>query len=94
MWQHDIQITVESSFGKGRHVYTVFLLKVRHENNFSFTNLFEVQHSIRVRILIAYTRDDLCRKIETIFSQSFGKGCRIIRRAEILEEIQYAVNEE
>ena len=30
-----------------------------------------IQHSIRVRILfpfIAYTRDDLCRKLETIFN--------------------------
>jgi hypothetical protein len=32
-----------------------------------------IQHSIRMRILfpfIAYTRDDLCRKLETIFDHS------------------------
>ena len=34
---------------------------------------------------IAYTHDDLCRKI-TDYYKSFGKGCRIIRRAEFLEE--------
>ena len=38
--------------------------------------------------LIAYTHDDLCRKIRD-YIQSFGKGCRIIRRAEFLEEIRY-----
>ena len=37
---------------------------------------------------IAYTHDDLCRKIRD-YIQSFGKGCRIIRRAEFLEEIRY-----
>ena len=61
----------------------------------SFAELLEVniQHSVCVRILfpfIAYTRDDLCRKLD--YFQSFGKGCRIIRRAEFLEEIQYPVH--
>ena len=37
---------------------------------------------------IAYTHDDLCRKIRD-YIQSFGKGCRIIRGAEFLEEIRY-----
>ena len=35
---------------------------------------------------IAYMRDDLCRIIRDYF-QSFGKGCRIIRRAKALEEV-------
>ena len=35
---------------------------------------------------IVYTCDDLCRIIRDDF-QSFGKGCRIIRRAEFLEEV-------
>ena len=50
-----------------------------------------VQYSIRARILfpyIAYTRDDLCRIIRDYFP-SFGKGCRMIRRAEFLEEVWY-----
>ena len=49
-----------------------------------------IQHSIRVRILfplLAYTRDDLQRKLDHF--QSFGKGCQIIRRAEFLEEVRY-----
>ena len=37
---------------------------------------------------VAYTHDDLCRKIRDYFL-SFGKGCRIIRRADFLEEIWY-----
>ena len=37
---------------------------------------------------IVYMRDDLCRIIRDDF-QSFGKGCRIIRRAEFLEEVRY-----
>ena len=47
-------------------------------------------YSIRVRILFPYiivysiTRDDLCRIIRDDF-QSFGKGCRMIRRAEFLK---------
>ena len=41
---------------------------------------------------IAYTHDDLCRKIRDYNIQSFGKGCRIIRRAEFLEEIRYQHN--
>ena len=54
--------------------HTIFLLKIRHENNLSFAEFLEVniQHSVCVRILfpfIAYTRDDLCRKLE----KSFGK---------------------
>ena len=43
-------------------------------------------NSVCMRIpfpFIAYTHDDLCQKLETI------KGCRIIRRAEFLEEIRY-----
>ena len=70
----------------------------------SFTEFLEgnIQHSIRARILfpcIAYTRDDLGRIIRDYFQttfaelldyfQSFGKGCQIIRRAELLEEVQY-----
>ena len=50
-----------------------------------------IQHSVCVRIpfpFIAYTHDDLCRKIRD-YIQSFGKECRIIRRAEFLEEIRY-----
>ena len=79
------------------NLVTAFLLKIQHENNkialASFAEFLEVniQHSVCVRILfpfIAYTRDDLCRKLETIF-QTFGKGCQIIRRAEFLEEIRY-----
>jgi hypothetical protein len=54
-----------------------------------FAEFLEVNiaHSIRVRILfpyIAYTHGDLCRKIRDYF-RSFGKGCRIIRRADFLE---------
>ena len=37
---------------------------------------------------ISYTHDDLCRKIRD-YKSTFGKGCRIIRRAEFLEEIWY-----
>ena len=42
---------------------------------FSFAEFLEVnfQHSVCVRIpfpFIAYTRDDLCRKLETIFNHS------------------------
>ena len=33
-------------------------------------------------------------KLETIFMQSFDKGCRIIRRAEFLEEIEYIIGRE
>ena len=52
-----------------------------------------IQHSIRVRILLQYiaytcTCDDFCRIIRDYF-QPFGKGCRIIRRAEFLEEVRY-----
>ncbi len=36
----------------------------------------------------AYTRDDLCRKLE--YFRLFGKGCRKIRRAESLEEVRYS----
>ena len=46
-----------------------------------------IQHFIRARTLfpyIAYTRDDLCRIIGD-YSESFGKGRRIIRRVEFLE---------
>ncbi len=58
----------------------------------SFAKFLEVNiaQSIRVRILfpyIAYTRGDLCRKIRDYFLL-FGKGCRIIRRAEFLEEVR------
>ena len=35
--------------------------------------------------------DDLCQKIRD-YIQTFGKGCRIIRRAEFLEEIRYIPN--
>ena len=74
---------------------TVFLLKIRHENNniaLASPNFLEVniQRFVCVRIpfpFIAYTHDDLCRKIRN-YIQSFGKGCRIIRRAEFLEEIR------
>ena len=57
----------------------------------SFAKVLEVniQHSIRERILfpyIAYMHDDLCGIIKVYFpSFRFGKGCRIIRRAEFLE---------
>ena len=75
---------------------TVFLLKIRHENNnisFRFAEFLEVNihHSVGVRIpfpFIAYTNDNLCRKIRD-YIHSFGKGCRIIRRAEFLQEIRY-----
>ena len=46
-----------------------------------------IQHFICVRILFpftAYRRDNLCQKFRDYF-QSFGKGGRIIRRAEFLE---------
>ncbi|MCG8626094.1 MAG: hypothetical protein MJE68_29365, partial [Proteobacteria bacterium] len=61
-------------------------------NCFSFAEFLEVNihHSVGVRIsflFIAYMHDDLCRKIRD-YIQSFGKGCRIIRRAEFLEEIR------
>ena len=66
-----------------------FFKKFGTKTIISFTEILEVniQHSICVRILfpfIAYTRDDLCRIIRDHF-QSFGKGCRIIRRVEFLE---------
>ena len=73
--------------------YTVFLLKIRHENNniaLASPNFVNIHHSVCVRIpfpFIAYTHVDLCRKIRG-YIQSFGKGCRIIRRAEFLEEIR------
>ena len=53
-----------------------------------------IQHSIRAHSIpyIAYTRDDLCRIIRDYF-QSFGKGCKIIRRAGFLEVwFLYTVN--
>ena len=64
------------------------------EISFSFAEFLEanIHHSVCVRIsfpFIAYTHDDLCRKIRD-YIQSFGKGCRIIRRAEYLEEIRYS----
>ena len=37
---------------------------------------------------IAYRHDDLCRFIRDYF-QSFGSGCRIIRRAKFLEEVRH-----
>ena len=40
------------------------------------------------RYSIAYTCEDLCQIIRD-YLQSFGKGCRIIRRAEFLEEVWY-----
>ena len=52
-----------------------------------------IQHSACVRILfpfIACTHDNLCRRIRDYY-QSFGKGYRIIRRAEFLEEIRWFV---
>ena len=72
---------------------TVFLLKVWHENNNAECLGVNIQHSIYVHILfpymyIAYTRDNLCQILETIF-QSFGKGCRTTRRAKFLEEVRY-----
>ena len=42
-------------------------------------------HSIPIHSI--YT-DNLCRIIRDCF-QLFGKGCRIIRRAEFLEEVRY-----
>ena len=59
----------------------------------SFAEVLEVniQHSIRAHILfpyISYMRDDLCRIIRDYY-QSFGKGCRMIRRVELLEEVQF-----
>ena len=57
--------------------HTVFLLKIRHENNNIRFAEFNIQHSICVCILfpfIAYTRDDLCRKLETSFNHSVIKG--------------------
>ena len=77
---------------------TVFLLKIRHENNniaLASPNFLEVniQYSVCVCIpflFIVYTHDDLRRKIRD-YIQSFGKGCRIIRRAEFLEEIRYII---
>ena len=39
---------------------------------------------------IIYTRDDLCQIIRDYF-QSFGKGYRIIRGAEFLEEVWYTI---
>ena len=59
-------------------IYTVFLLKIRHENNIALISFAEflavnIQHSLCMRILfafIAYTRDDLCRKLETIINHS------------------------
>ena len=61
----------------------------------SFAEFLEVniQHSIRTHILFSYitcTHDDLCQIIRDYF-QSFSKGCRIIRRAEFLEEVQYCM---
>ena len=75
---------------------TVFLLKIRHGNNNialaspNFQRLiFNVLSACAFHSrLIAYMYDDLCRKIRD-YIQSFGKGCRIIRRAEFLEEIRY-----
>ena len=59
----------------------------------SFAEFLEVniQHSIRARILFPYTAymlDDL-RQIIRDYFPSFGKGCRIIRRDEFLEEVWY-----
>ena len=63
----------------GRETTTVFLLKIQHENNNNYCSSFaeflevNVQHSVCVRILfpfIAYMRDDLCQKLETIFNHS------------------------
>ena len=53
---------------------------------FSFAEFLEVniQHSVCVHILfpfIAYTHDDLCRKLETIFNHS-------VKGVEFLEEIR------
>ena len=65
------------------YIITVFLLKIRHENN-KLRRIFG-GYSVCVRILfpfVAYTRDDLCRKLETIFNHS-------VKDAEFLEEIRY-----
>ena len=62
--------------------------QVKFDRN-TFNLISNIQHSVCVRIpflFIAYTHDNLCRKIITF--QSFGKGYRIIRRAEFLEEIR------
>ena len=78
--------------------YTVFLLKIRYENNNialplpNFYSTFCLRvHSIPVYSIYAY--NDLCRKIRD-YIQSFGKGCRIIRRAEFLQEIRYSPKQE
>ena len=78
------------------NLVTVFLLRIQHKNNIAlaspnFYRLINIQHSVYVCILfplIEYMHDDLCQKIRDCI-QSFGKGCRIIRRAEFLEEIRY-----
>ena len=53
-----------------------FLKKIQHENNNNAWALlnFNIQHSIRTRILFPYIA-------------SYGKGCQIIRRAKFLEEV-------
>ena len=73
------------------YFFQKFGMKIKY--CFSFTEFLEVNihYSVCVRIpfpFIAYTHDDLCRKIGD-YIQSFGKGCRIIRRAEVLQEIRY-----
>ena len=52
------------------------------------TRLYSVCVHIPFPFIAYYTHDDLCRKIRD-YIQPFGKGCRIIRRAECLEEIRY-----
>ena len=52
-------------------MYTIFFLKIRHEKNITLALPnkfleFNIQHSVCER---AYTRDNLCRKLETIFKE-------------------------
>ena len=63
-----------------RLISTVLHLNIRHENN----NIARVSPNFLLPY-IAYTHDNLCRIIRDYFP---GKGCRIIRRAEFLEEVR------
>jgi hypothetical protein len=62
---------------------TMFSRKIRYEYCLSFTKLLEVNpraHSHKIRMT---TFAD--------YFESFGKGCRIIRRAEFLEQVWYCI---
>ena len=82
--------------GPNGMVHTILLI-IQHENDIAWASLNFWRLIFNIPFvcafyshIMAYMRDDLGWIIRDHF-QSFGKGCRIIRRAEFLEEVRYVI---